>query len=58
MGQMLTKFLPNREKPDIRPMTTRVMPLSTSLEKVSTQREMAVTRAELTRAAPMPATMT
>ena len=33
MGQMFTKFLPNRAKPDISPTSSWVVPLKVSLEK-------------------------
>ena len=58
MGQMLTTFLPNREKPDMSPTTTREKPLNGSWERRSITRVTAVTRAELTRAAPGPAMST
>ena len=55
---MLTKFLPNREKPDISPTTTGEKPLKGSPERRRIRVLMAVTRAELTRAAPGPAMST
>ena len=53
---MFAGFLPNKEKPDIRPMTTRLIPFRGSREARRTRMEMAVTKAELTRAGPGPDT--
>ena len=55
MGQMLAMFLPKRAKPAIRPSSTTVKPLGDSLHSQSSPRLIRVTRAELTKAALMPA---
>ena len=55
---MFTKFFPNREKPDIRPITTMENPLSGSLEARRISAEISVTMAELISAAPGPAMST
>lgn len=55
MGQMLAMFLPKRAKPAMRPSSTMVKPLGASLHSQSSPTLMRVTRAELTKAAEMPA---
>ena len=58
MGQILTQFFPNREKPDISPITTREKPLNGSRDSFKSTMEIAVTRAEFISAAPGPAIST
>ena len=58
MGQMFSTFLPNREKPAIRPISTMVKPLKGSPASLMMRMEMMVTRLELMRVAPTPAMYT
>lgn len=51
----MAMFLPKRAKPAMRPSSTMVKPLGASLHSQSSPTLMRVTRAELTKAAEMPA---
>ena len=55
MGQMFRQFLPKREKPAMRPISTMVKPLKGSPENLMIQMETAVTNPAFTSAAPAPA---
>ena len=54
MGQMLTMFFPNREKPTISPAVTSAMPLKGSPQAHSSPAVISPTAPALTRAAPGP----
>lgn len=52
MGQMLTKFFPNRENPIINPADTSAMPLNGSAHSHSSPAVISPTSPALTKAAP------
>jgi len=58
IGQILKKFFPNSEKPDINPIFTMVSPLKDAPENLRIHMEIPVTMPEFINAAPGPAIYT